>query len=45
MLHLLGYDHEGGGIERVRMREREETVLVKLGLPRDASYVMYDDER
>ena len=33
MLHLLGYDHEGGGIERVRMREREETVLVKLGLP------------
>lgn len=39
MLHLLGYDHEGGGIEAVRMREKEEEVLAKLGLQRDASYV------
>lgn len=39
VLHLIGYDHVNGGIEQVRMREREETVLAKLGLQRDASYV------
>jgi probable rRNA maturation factor len=44
MLHLLGYDHEAGGIASVRMREKEEEVLAKLGLPRDASYVSIDDE-
>jgi probable rRNA maturation factor len=44
MLHLLGYDHEEGGISSVRMREKEEEVLAKLGLPRDASYVSIDDE-
>ena len=27
MLHLLGYDHVNGGIEEVRMREKEEHVL------------------
>jgi len=42
-LHLLGYDHEPGGLEMVRMREREESVLAMLGLQRDASYV-YDHE-
>lgn len=40
MLHLLGYDHENGGLEQVRMREKEETVLTKLGLKRDNSYYM-----
>ncbi len=39
MLHLLGYDHVGGGIEAVRMREKEEAVMTRAGLPRDASYV------
>lgn len=39
VLHLLGYDHVNGGMEQVRMREREETILAKLGLQRDASYV------
>ena len=39
MFHLLGYDHEEG-LESVRMREKEETVLSSLGLVRDASYVM-----
>lgn len=39
VLHLLGYDHVNGGIEQVHMREREEAVLAKLGLQRDASYV------
>ena len=40
MLHLLGYDHVNGGIESVRMREKEETVLTQLGLKRNASYYM-----
>ena len=38
VLHLLGYDHENGGLEAVRMREREEAVLQQLGLPRTVSY-------
>ena len=38
MLHLLGYDHEAEGLERVRMREKEETVLTQLGLKRNDSY-------
>ena len=38
MLHLLGYYHEGSGLEAVRMREREEAVLLQLGLPRTVSY-------
>lgn len=44
MLHLLNYDHENGGLESVRMREKEETVLSKIGLTRDATYVIFDDE-
>ena len=40
MLHLLGYDHEAGGLEDLRMREKEETVMSKLGLARDQSYTM-----
>ncbi|MBQ7598893.1 MAG: rRNA maturation RNase YbeY [Clostridia bacterium] len=38
MLHLLGYDHEPGGLELVRMREKEEAVLTQLGLVRSGSY-------
>ena len=38
MLHLLGYDHENGGLEAMRMREKEEAVLIQLGLPRTVSY-------
>ena len=44
MLHLLGYDHEEGGLAAVKMREKEETVLKSLGLTRGASYVMEDDD-
>ena len=36
--HSLGYDHEASGLEAVRMREKEEAVLVQLGLPRTVSY-------
>ena len=38
MLHLLGYDPEAEGLERVRMREKEEAVLTQLGLKRNDSY-------
>lgn len=38
MLHLLGYDHEAGGLAAVKMREKEEAVLIQLGLPRTVSY-------
>lgn len=44
MLHLLGYDHEDGGMEMVRMREKEEAVLLSLGLPRGESYVLNDEK-
>ncbi|MGI5959092.1 MAG: rRNA maturation RNase YbeY [Massiliimalia sp.] len=43
MLHLLGYDHEDGGLKAVQMREKEEGVLQKLGQARDSSYVMEDE--
>ena len=38
LLHLLGYDHENGGLEAVKMREKEEAVLTKIGLKRNGSY-------
>ena len=43
MLHLLGYDHVNGGIEALRMREKEETVLTQLGLKRNGAYYL-DEE-
>ena len=39
MLHLLGYDHENGGIQARIMREKEEAVLHDLGLSRDNTYL------
>ena len=42
MLHLLGYDHEDNGLQRLRMREKEEKVMTMLGLPSSSSYVMRD---
>ncbi len=42
MFHLLGYDHEGGGLVAVRMREKEEAALIQLGLPRTVSYSQVD---
>ena len=44
MLHLLGYDHVNGGMEAVRMREKEEHVLSELGLKRNESYYMDSEE-
>ena len=43
MLHLLGYDHVNGGLEAVRMREKEEAVMLSIGLPRGSSYVLEND--
>lgn len=43
MLHLLGYDHEQGGLEEVHMREKEETVLTQIGWKRSNSYYMGDE--
>lgn len=43
MFHLLGYDHENGGLEAVRMREKEEKVLTQIGLKRNNSYYMGDE--
>lgn len=39
MLHLLGYDHEEGGLPATLMHEKEEEVLEELGLTRDVTYV------
>lgn len=44
MYHLLGYDHEKGGLEAVHMREKEENALIKLGLPRTVSYTYPEPE-
>ena len=32
MLHLLGYDHENGGIAEMKMFEKQEEILKELGL-------------
>lgn len=39
MLHLLGYDHETSPLEERIMREKEEAVLEKLGISRDATFI------
>ena len=44
VLHLLGYDHVNGGLDRVHMREKEELVMTQLGLPSSGSYVLTDDD-
>ncbi len=44
LLHLLGYDHEKGGMEARIMREKEEAVLQELGLSRDETFVMPSEE-
>ena len=44
MYHLLGYDHEQGGMPAVRMRDKEERTLIKLGLPRTVSYALTEED-
>lgn len=38
MLHLLGYDHVSGGLEAAVMRDKEEEVLLKMGLTREVTF-------
>ncbi len=43
LLHLLGYDHEKGGIEKMHMRDREEKVLDLLGFSNAVSYLSEEE--
>lgn len=38
MLHLLGYVHEDGGMEKVKMREKEEAIMAQLGFSNVVTY-------
>jgi probable rRNA maturation factor len=40
MLHILGYDHENGGVEAMRMREKEDKIMMALGFERN----VYDND-
>ena len=42
MLHLLGYDHETSQLDQRIMREKEESVLEKLGISRDTTLITGD---
>ena len=45
MLHLLGYDHETSGIDKMHMREKGRACDDPTGLPGSAaSYFMDEDE-
>jgi len=44
MLHLLGYDHETSPLDSRIMREKEETILEKLGISRDSTFTVNGDE-
>ncbi|MDE5584641.1 MAG: rRNA maturation RNase YbeY [Ruminococcus sp.] len=44
MLHLLGYDHETSLLDQRIMREKEESVLEKLGISRDATFVIQEEK-
>ncbi len=44
MLHLLGYDHETSSLDERLMSEKEEAVLEKLGISRDATFVTDNTE-
>ncbi len=39
MLHLLGYDHELGGLAYTIQREKEEMIMNELGLAKDVTFV------
>jgi probable rRNA maturation factor len=35
MLHILGYDHEMGGVEAMHMRDNEDSIMTSLGYVHD----------
>ena len=37
VLHLLGYDHVNGGIEAIRMHDKEDVILAALGFERETN--------
>jgi probable rRNA maturation factor len=39
VLHLLGYDHLDEGEQKRRMRDREESILLRLGLTRSSENI------
>lgn len=45
MLHLLGYDHEKSPLDERIMREKEESVLEKLGISRELTYTSSEEEQ
>lgn len=45
ILHLLGYDHVQGGIQKRQMREREERILDLLGFTNAVSYIEETQKR
>ncbi len=44
MLHLLGYDHEKSPLDERIMREKEESVLDKLGISRELTFTDQPEE-
>ncbi len=44
MLHLLGYDHETSPLDERIMREKEESVLEKLGISREMTFTNTAEE-
>lgn len=44
MLHLLGYDHETSPLDERIMREKEESVLEKLGISREMTFTNTSEE-
>lgn len=38
VLHLLGYDHEQGGMEKAKMREKEQIIMTQLGFHGISAY-------
>lgn len=43
MFHILGYDHVDGGLQKRKMREKEEVVIASLGYQNAVSYISNDD--
>ncbi|MDQ5983719.1 MAG: Endoribonuclease YbeY [Eubacteriales bacterium SKADARSKE-1] len=42
VLHLLGYEHENVGVDRIKMREKEEVIMRELGYFGASGYDMYE---
>lgn len=38
VLHLLGYVHENGGIEKIKMRDKESLIMAKMGFVGGVSF-------